>query len=133
MIKAQDMQLTLFDDIFDQPSIEERMIEKALLRGSGFVGGKARIWEFALTRPPIGELANFLQNEYGIGGWARPTRVDGGLHEGYYDSKGVTLCWMQGGKEVERKVSWNKVAQVLKQMVERGAYAHIDGQPDAVH
>lgn len=35
MIKAQDMQLTLFDDIFDQPSIEERMIEKALLRGSG--------------------------------------------------------------------------------------------------
>lgn len=63
------MQLTLFDDIFDPPGIEDQMIEKALLRGSGFAGGKARIWQFAQTHPSNGELANFLRNEYGIGGW----------------------------------------------------------------
>ena len=95
------------------------MIEKALLRGSGFSGGKARIWQFAQTHPSTGELANFLRNEYGIGGWGRPTRTDGELHGGHYDSKGMSLCWMQDGRDVEKQFPWTKVAQVLLRMVER--------------
>jgi len=100
------------------------MIEKALLRGSCFSGGKARIWQFAQSHPPIGELANLLRNEYGIGGWGRPTRTDGELHGGHYDSKGMTLRWTQDGKEVEKWFAWTKVAQVLIRMVEQGVYAH---------
>jgi hypothetical protein len=118
------MQLTLFDDIFDSPGTEDQMIEKALLRGSCFSGGKARIWQFAQSHPPIGELANLLRNEYGIGGWGRPTRTDGELHGGHYDSKGMTLRWTQDGKEVEKWFAWTKVAQVLIRMVEQGVYAH---------
>lgn len=119
---TETLQLSLFDDIFDPPSIEDQIIEKALLRGSGFSGGKERIKQFALSNPPIGELANKLRIEYGIGGWGKPTRVDGELHAAYYDGKGMTLCWMHGGKEFETKVTWPQVSKVLKSMVERRVF-----------
>lgn len=117
---TEALQLSLFDDVFDQDTIEDRMIEKALLLGSGFVGGKERIWQFAQTRPTINELSNFLRHEYGIGGWAKPELRNGELHEVYYDPKGMTLHWMQDDREVTMEFSWPNVARVLKSMIERG-------------
>jgi len=114
------MQLTLFDEIFDQSSAEDQMIEQALLRGGGFAGYKERIKDFLQTNPSMSDLADKLRSEYGTGGWGEP--IEEGLHMTFYDANGMKLFYKQNGNGHEIKVTWSKAAQVFIKMVERGAY-----------
>lgn len=118
------MQLSLFDDIFTaQVSIEDSMIEKALLRGPGIEGGKRRIKEFVKTNPPISSLAQKLKDEYHWFGWFTPRRAEGELHGLDASPKGLVLYWVEGGEEREKRFAWTQVARMLKRMMERREYA----------
>ena len=68
--KKEKPQMTMFDllDGPKEPSREEQLIEKQLLRGSGIADGKYRIYEKYFTDPTVKEYASFLKHEYGIGG-----------------------------------------------------------------
>lgn len=103
-------------------TVEEEIIEKALLKGSGIQGGKERIQEFVLTNPSGKELADMLREEYGIGGWLFPTRQDKQVHGCQYDSRGMKIRWMNGSEEAETFISWNKAARVVKMLVASGKY-----------
>jgi len=118
------VQLTLFDDVFGTPkeSIETEMIEKVLLHGSGFVGGKERIKNFVLNASSISELAKQIKTEYRFGGWIT-SKEDGQVHWIWHDDEHFNIKWMNGNEEYETTITWVKVAQVIKRMVERGIYA----------
>lgn len=117
------MQLTLFDEEFNTKSIEEEMLEKALFRGSGFVNGKKRIYEKALSKPSVSAFAEFLKNEYGIGGHGYPTREPFRVHREHHDSKGIEFRWFNAdGNEIEQSHSWGEAAKVILQMIEAGTY-----------
>ncbi len=62
-------------------------IDRALVRGSGFVDGKYRIYQQMLKKQSISENATFLKEEYGTGGSAPAI----GLININHDSKGITF------------------------------------------
>ena len=70
-------QISLFD-IFDIiPTADEGNHDKIkeienreILKGSGFAEGKTRIYNYFQENHTEKEYADFLKNEYGVGGWS---------------------------------------------------------------
>lgn len=114
------MQLSLFDDLYTEPS--DRFAELTLLRGSGVVDGKKRIHAYVLTNPSPDQLAKFLQNEYGIGGFCgkeKPGYIDRESH----DAKGITYEGTDNeGNVVSGEMNWHKAAKLIIDMVHKGSY-----------
>lgn len=92
----------------------ENLIHNEVMRGTGFEGGKFRVADFYQANPSKKDFADFLKNEYGIGGHSG----DGPVKFADYDSKGIEIT-LTTGKE---NFTWNDVAKVISELIEKGEY-----------
>lgn len=118
--KKDKPQLSMFD-MFEpkEQTLEEQLIESALKRGSGVEDGKYRITNFYLLNPTTKEFADFLKNEYGIGG-----RFDGEEDE-WHDAKGIRLKFSnKETKEVitEANFNWTQAANYIGDLIDDDNY-----------
>ncbi len=99
-------------------------VEQTLTRGSGFAGGKGRIYDlFQNTSMSDKDRVKAIRDEYGQGGAGWP--VDGeGLH-GYdtFHGKGLRFQWRDSElTEYEGYVSWNHVEKELRKLIDQEKY-----------
>ncbi|MCR5227978.1 MAG: DEAD/DEAH box helicase family protein, partial [Eubacterium sp.] len=109
-------------EIIPESFITQDEIDSVLSGGSGFAGGKFRIYDFVIEGHDRKELADFLKKEYGTGG--RTSAISGSWHSYEdYDAKGIQL---QKGNIMEpyAKVllNWNVVAKRIEQLVFEDRY-----------
>ncbi len=103
-------------------SREEFYFRHCLLGGSGFQGGKNRIYEFFITNPNNKERAEFLKEEYGTGGRTEifPDNTRGFSN---HDSKGISVEY----DDTKNLYSWSAVAETISEMIDSGMYYPQDG------
>ena len=99
-------------------------IVASLANGSGFEGGKARIYEFFQTPHMPKESADFLKKEYGIGGRTHAVSRESGSYEDH-GSKGITLR-KAGCADVQ--MNWSKVASRISELIRMNRYLTPDEQ-----
>ena len=104
--------------------ITEDEIAASLANGSGFEGGKTRIYEFFQTQHTPKESADFLKKEYGIGGRTHAVSRESGSYEDH-GSKGITLK-KAGCADIQ--MNWNKVASRISELVRLNRYLTPDEQ-----
>ena len=89
-----------------------------LKRGSGFEGGKVRIYCAAMNTN-VKEFAVYLKDEYGVGGHSADF-PDGGRGFTDYNSTGLMIReWKSNQTE---KHSWQEVAKEVKRLIVRNEY-----------
>lgn len=98
--------------------ITEDEIEENLKRGSGISDGKKRIYKFFTENHNLKEQADFLKNEYGIGGSSHALSGARGSGE-WHDAKGIKLE-KENCKEVF--LNWNQVARKIEDLVRTNKY-----------
>jgi len=102
----------------DDPFITEDEIDAFFSGGSSFEGGKGRIYAFWQEPHTPKEKADFLKNEYGVGG--RNNALSGNFHsQESHDSKGITL--QKPGCNVVQ-LTWAKVAKRIDVLMEKDRY-----------
>ena len=104
--------------------ITEDEIAASLANGSGFEGGKTRIYAFFQTQHTPKESADFLKKEYGIGGHTHAVSRESGSYEDH-GSKGITLK-KAGCADV--RMNWNKVASRISELIRMNRYFTPDEQ-----
>ena len=104
--------------------ITEDEIAASLANGSGFEGGKTRIYEFFQTLHTPKENADFLKKEYGIGGRTHAVSRESGSYEDH-GSKGITLK-KNGCADIQ--MNWNKVASRISELIRTNRYFTPDEQ-----
>lgn len=92
----------------------ENLIYNEVMRGTGFEDGKFRVADFYQANPSKKDFADFLKNEYGIGGHSG----DGPVKFADHDSKGIEIT-LTTGKE---NFTWNDVAKVISDLMDKGEY-----------
>lgn len=128
-------------DIAELPKCEyfitDDELNEAVSRGSGFSGGKRRIYEFYQQSHALKEKADFLKEQYGTGGRSHALSGSTGSDE-WYDAKGdvfkktgcrnVRLSWTQMATRIgdlitddryltsDEKAEFQKIEEPLKQM-----------------
>lgn len=103
--------------MFDLLETESRL-SAAVRRGSGFAGGKVRIY-CASCQLGIKDLAAFMRDEYGMGGYS--ITFPDGIH-GFadYSSKGLVLWEFQTRNE--EKHTWIEAAREVRRLILAGQY-----------
>ena len=104
--------------------ITEDEIAASLANGSGFEGGKTRIYEFFQTPHTTKESADFLKKEYGIGGRTHAVSRESGSYEDH-GSKGIVL---KKNDCADIQMNWNKVASRISELVRLNRYLTPDEQ-----
>ena len=104
--------------------ITEDEIAASLANGSGFEGGKTRIYAFFQTSHTPKENTDFLKKEYGIGGHTHAVSRESGSYEDH-GSKGITLK-KAGCADVQ--MNWNKVASRISELIRMNRYFTPDEQ-----
>ena len=97
-------------------------IDHTLTRGSGFVHGSFRIYDFYHQEHSLKEAADFLKNEYGTGG---ASHALAGSDHSYkdYDAKGIKLS--KGSiftPDAEVLLSWQVVAKRIGKLIKEDRY-----------
>ena len=113
---------TFSSDLFQVPTVQhfitEDEIDAAMTGGSGFAGGKGRIYAFFMENHTDKEKVRFLKDEYGIGG--RSHALSGAAHSGEdHDGKGVHYK-KQDCPDVH--LNWEKVAKRITSLIQKGRY-----------
>ncbi len=98
---------------------DDEIIEKVLLRGSGFEGGKQRIVDFFSEEHTAKEKVDFLKREYGTGG-SSITFSDNLSGFDNHDSKGISIDIYEVDKKIH--LSWSKVASGIEALIDNGKY-----------
>ena len=106
-------QISMFEML--QP---ENRFTHELKRGSGFEGGKVRIYCAAMNMN-IKDFAVYLKDEYGVGGHSADF-PDGGCGFTDYNSKGLTI--REWKSRQEEKYSWQEVAREIKRLIVHNEY-----------
>lgn len=97
--------------------ISDEYIRESICIGTGFSGGKQRVKDFFKKEPDRKLRADFLKDEYGIGGYAFCD--DEGIHHHQnHDSRGLEIC--RNDEKVILK--WDKVADLIAGMIQEGVY-----------
>ena len=109
-------------EIKQESFITQDEIDSDLTRGSGFSGGKFRIYDFFLLGNDKKENARFLKKEYGEGG--RSHALAGSEHSWEdHDSRGIKLT---KGSLMEPYASvilkWEVVEKRIRELVNEGRY-----------
>ena len=104
--------------------ITEDEIAASLANGSGFEGGKTRIYAFFQTSHSPKENADFLKKEYGIGGRTHAVSRESGSYEDH-GSKGIVLK-KNGCADIQ--MNWNKVASRISELIRMNRYFTPDEQ-----
>ena len=97
-------------------------IKQVVLRGTGFVDGKKRVYNICKTEFVKSERVRLIKNEFGTGGAGWP--LEGyGLH-GYdtFQAKGIRFQWRDEEGEKEGYVNWNAIEEVISALVLTGEY-----------
>ena len=98
--------------------ITDDEVNADLTRGSGFAGGKRRIYEYWQENHSIKDKAEFLKHEYGTGGHSHA--CSGATHSGQdHDAKGVRYT-KSGCDKVQ--MSWTQVAQRIDALMKKGRF-----------
>ena len=97
-------------------------IDHTLSKGSGFVHGSFRIYDFYHQEHTLKEAADFLKNEYGTGG---SSHALAGSDHSYkdYDAKGIKLS--KGSiftPDAEVLLSWQVVAKRIGKLIKEDRY-----------
>mgnify|MGYP002558188721 CR=1 FL=1 len=101
-----------------QRFITEDEIAATLTRGSNIEGSKGRIYAYFKEKHSPREQADFLKDEYGIGG--RSHAVSGASHSGEdHSGKGVSLK-KQDCPDVQLK--WSKVASRISELIRKDRF-----------
>ena len=113
---------TFSSDLFQVPTVQhfitEDEIDAAMTGGSGFAGGKGRIYAFFMENHTDKEKVRFLKDEYGIGG--RSHALSGATHSGEdHDGKGLHYK-KQDCPDVH--LNWEKVAKRITSLVQKDRY-----------
>ena len=97
--------------------ISEEEKDLLLLEGSGVQGGKFRIEEYFSKPHSAKEKADFLKDEYGIGGSGRSG------YDTWHDAKGLVLRKGGfGGSEAVVSMKWSEVADRITRLVAQKKY-----------
>ena len=101
-------------------TIPHEYVVQTLMRGSGYEGGKQRIYEIYQDISSPKERAGRLKKEYGQGGASWPLRGYG-LH-GYdtFHSKGIRLQWQDEEGAKEGYLSWKTVEAEIGALILTG-------------
>ena len=97
-------------------SFSQEIIDAVLTRGSGVSEGKFRIYEQFGKSLSAKENAEFLKNEYGLGG-RYPVIVGAGIDENH-DGKGIHI--IKGEARLDLK--WNQVEKRLAELIRLDRY-----------
>ncbi len=102
--------------------IPHEYIVETLLHGSGFSGGKQRIYELFQEVSEPKERASRIKKEYGQGGAGWPIKGYG-LH-GYdsFKSQGLRLQWKDEEGEKEGYISWSAIEKEISMLIMSGEY-----------
>lgn len=101
-----------------QSFITQDEIDESLKRGSGFSDGKKRIYEFFTKKHDLKEQADFLKNEYGVGGSSHALSAARGSGE-WHDAKGIKY---NKGNAKEIQLSWSNVARKINDLIKKNRY-----------
>ena len=98
--------------------ITEDEIDTAMTGGSGFSGGKGRIYTFFQESHTDKEKVDFLKREYGMGGHSHA--LSGATHSSEdHDGKGLHYK-KQDCPDVD--LSWEKVSKRINDLIQKGRY-----------
>lgn len=120
--KAVEQQLTLFDFMLGvekkEESAREKLIKSQLKRGSGFERGKFRIRYEYSKNPLTDEYADFLKNEYGIGGYSCSE------YRGSYNASGLQFSYRNDETQefIEASLKWKEVANYIADLIDDDEY-----------
>ena len=104
---------------FSMDVSDDEIIEKVLLRGSGFTNGKQRIVDFFAEDPTAKEKADFLKNEYGTGGSSVSfSETQSGFEN--HNGKGIAIEIYTGDRTIN--LSWSKVSTGIEALIQNGKY-----------
>ena len=101
--------------------ITEDEVLATLSRGSGIDRGKERITKFFKENHTLQEKANFLKDEYGIGGGSHAVSGARGSDE-WHDAKGIKLE-KDNCKDVF--FTWTSVAKHIDELLSKIGRAHV--------
>lgn len=101
-----------------QSFITQDEIDESLKRGSGFSDGKKRIYEFFTKKHDLKEQADFLKNEYGVGGSSHALSAARESGE-WHDAKGIKY---NKGNAKEILLSWSNVARRINDLIKKNRY-----------
>lgn len=101
-----------------QSFITQDEIDESLKRGSGFSDGKKRIYEFFTEKHDLKEQADFLKNEYGVGGSSHALSAAKESGE-WHDAKGIKY---NKGNAKEIQLSWSNVARKINDLIKKNRY-----------
>lgn len=101
-----------------QSFITQDEIDENLKRGSGFSDGKKRIYEFFTKKHDLKEQADFLKNEYGVGGSSHALSAARESGE-WHDAKGIKY---NKGNAKEILLSWSNVARRINDLIKKNRY-----------
>ncbi len=121
----QDLSLprtTFTSQLTEVPSVKqfitEDEIDAAMTRGSGFAGGKGRVFTFFQEPHTDKEKVDFLKHEYGIGGHSHA--LSGAMKsDESHDGKGLHYK-KDGCPDVH--FTWEKVAKRITDLIQKGRY-----------
>lgn len=106
--------------------ITDDEINADMTRGSGFAGGKARIYEYWQEPYSTQERATFLKQEFGIGGHSHA--CSGATHSGQdHDAKGIR--YQKSGCD-QVQMSWTQVAQRMDSLMKKGRYLTVEEETE---
>lgn len=100
--------------------IPQEIIDSTLCSGSGFSQGKMRIYEQFQKSLSTKENAEFLKNEYGIGGSSHAGGSD--KYGQWHDAKGLCIYQGYGENRPELLLKWNKVAERIGELIRMDRY-----------
>ena len=112
----------LSDGMTEVPSvaqfITEDEISHTLMRSSGVEGGKNRIFAYFTEAHTDREKADFLKEEYGVGGRSHAMSDASSSYVGY-ESKGITL---KKASCANVEMRWNRVAARVSNLIRQDRY-----------
>nr|WP_262350622.1 DEAD/DEAH box helicase family protein [Streptococcus sp. NSJ-72] len=114
--KEYSTNLTEFPKV--KPFITDDEVLATLSRGSGIDKGKERITKFFKENHTLQEKANFLKNEYGIGGSSHAVSGAMGSDE-WHDAKGIKL---QKKNCSDVFLTWSSVAKHMDELLSKNLY-----------
>jgi hypothetical protein len=111
-------QMSLFEST--EPTIQSvplSEVDRELMRGSGFCGGKKRIYNYFRAEHTQTEKANFLKNEFDIGGHSA---LRGSAYNVDHDARG--LGFRKGYHEKANIIPWTRIASRIDELIAAGIY-----------
>ncbi|MGN1107381.1 MAG: YodL domain-containing protein, partial [Huintestinicola sp.] len=105
----------VYDEAKEQGDNIRKLLADEVMHGSGVQDGKFRINEFYSKNKDIKEFAQFIKNEYGIGGHSGEGEVKFANHDG----KGIEIITQN---DIVYDFKWNEVAKAVASAIDANTY-----------